>query len=97
MAPSAAENLARHLVIFIGQANALDVSQGIGVPMRLAAIAALETAGPVALGSIIAASAAVLLQTGMLLDTSALTPKFSRVNPKAGLKRLFGSDGESRR
>ncbi len=93
MAPSAAENLARHLVIFIGQANALDVSQGIGVPMRLAAIAALETAGPVALGSIIAASAAVLLQTGMLLNTSALSPKFSRVNPKAGLKRLFGSDG----
>jgi len=93
MVPSAAADLARHLVIFIGQSNALDVTQGIGIPMRLAAIAALETAGPVALGTIIAASVTVMLQTGLLLNTSALSPKFSRINPKAGLKRLFGSDG----
>jgi flagellar biosynthetic protein FlhB len=93
MAPSAAADLARHLVIFIGQAHALDVSHGIGIPLRLAAIAALETAGPVALGTILAASVTVLLQTGLLLNLSALSPQFSRVNPKAGLKRLFGADG----
>jgi len=35
----------------------------------------------------------VLLQTGMLVSLSALQPKFSRINPAAGLKRLLGSSG----
>ncbi len=92
-APAAAEDLARHLIVFIGQAHALDVSHGIGGPLRLAALAALRAAGPVAFGTILAAIVTVLLQTGMLLNLGALRPNFSRVNPRAGLQRLFGADG----
>jgi flagellar biosynthetic protein FlhB len=93
LAPTAAADLARHLVIFIGQAPALDLSQGIGGPMRLAAIAALHAAGPVAFGTILAAAVTVLLQTGLLLNPGALRPDLSRINPRAGLKRLFGANG----
>jgi len=93
LAPSAASDLARHLVIFISQAHALDVSHGIGIPMHLAFIAALRAAGPVAVGTIVASSVAVLLQTGLLFNLGALSPNFSRINPKAGLKRLFGASG----
>jgi flagellar biosynthetic protein FlhB len=35
----------------------------------------------------------VLLQTGVLLNPAALRPQFSRINPHAGLKRLFGANG----
>lgn len=93
LAPSAAADLARHLVVFLGQAHALDVSTGIGGPMRIAALAALHAAAPVAFGTILAACVTVLLQTGLLLNPGALRPDFSRVSPRAGLKRLFGANG----
>jgi flagellar biosynthetic protein FlhB len=35
----------------------------------------------------------VMVQTGMLLNYSALRPDFSRVSPMAGLKRMFGANG----
>jgi flagellar biosynthesis protein FlhB len=93
LAPTAAADLTRHLIIFLGQAYALDLNQGIGVPPRLAALAALHAAAPVAFGTILAAAVAVLLQTGLLLNLGALRPSFSRVNPRAGLQRLFGANG----
>jgi flagellar biosynthetic protein FlhB len=93
LGPAAAEDLAHRMVVFLGQAHALDVSQGAGGPLRVAALAALRTAGPVAFGTILAAIVAVLLQTGGLLNPGALRPDFSRVNPRAGLQQLFGSNG----
>ncbi len=91
--PAAAADLARHLIVFIGQAHALDVSHGAGGPLRMAAVDALRAAGPVAFGTIVAAIVTVLVQTGMLLNLGALRPDFSRVSPSAGLKRLFGVNG----
>ena len=38
-APTAAGDLARHLVVFLGQSATLDVSQGIAGPLRLAGLA----------------------------------------------------------
>src|SRR5580658_10622654 len=93
LAQTTAVDLVRHLIVFIGQGYALDVSRGVGGPLRLAGLAALAAAGPVAFGAIIAASVTVLLQTGMLLNLGALRPDFSRVSPTAGLKRLFGVNG----
>jgi len=93
LAPAASSDLARHLMVFIGQAHALDLGDGVGVPLRLASLAALHAAAPVALAAILAGSVAVLLQTGLLLNASALRPSFSRVNPAAGLRRLFGANG----
>lgn len=92
-APTAAGDLARRLAVFLGQAHALDLSHGIGGPMRLASLAALRAAAPVALGSMLAAIVTVLLQTGVLLNLGALRPQFSRINPYAGLQRLFGANG----
>jgi flagellar biosynthetic protein FlhB len=47
----------------------------------------------VLLVALVAGGAAVLLQTSFLLNLGALQPKISRVNPVAGAKRLFGSNG----
>ena len=47
----------------------------------------------VLLVALVAGGAAVLLQTNFLLNLGALQPKISRVNPVAGAKRLFGSNG----
>jgi flagellar biosynthetic protein FlhB len=91
--PTAASDLARHLMVFIGQASALDLSQGVSGPLHFVALAALRATAPVALGSLLAAAAAVLLQTGLLVHLGALRPKFSHINPSAGLKRLVGADG----
>jgi flagellar biosynthetic protein FlhB len=38
-------------------------------------------------------AAAVMVQTQFLLHLGSLEPKFSRVNPMAGLKRVFGFNG----
>lgn len=92
-APAAASGLTRHLMVFIGQAGALDISHGVGGPLRLAALAAFYATAPVAFGSMLAAILAVLLQTGMLVHLGAMRPNISRINPFAGLKRLLGSDG----
>lgn len=45
---------------------------------------------PVAGAVILAATAAVMLQTGWLLNTKALMPDLSRLDPRKGLKRIFG-------
>lgn len=92
-APSAAGGLARHLAGFLGQASALDIDRGVGGPLRLAGLAALRAAAPMALGAMLAGTLAVLLQTGLLLHLGALRPNFARINPRAGLKRLLGAEG----
>jgi flagellar biosynthetic protein FlhB len=48
---------------------------------------------PVLCAALFAGAAAVLLQTKFLVNLGALEPKFSRVSPAAGLKRMFGSNG----
>src|SRR5580692_3326259 len=50
--PAGAADLARHLIIFIGQSYTLDVSHGAGGPLRMAAVDALRAVGPVAFGTI---------------------------------------------
>ena len=63
-----------------------------GQALRQAGWAILVGAGPFMAGAVIAGAAAVLLQTGFLLNTHALMPDLSRLNPQRGLKRLFGLD-----
>lgn len=47
-------------------------------------------AGPIALVVLTAAAVAVMMQTGFLLKTTALAPDIGRLDPRRGLKRLFG-------
>ncbi|MBV9537725.1 MAG: flagellar type III secretion system protein FlhB [Acidisphaera sp.] len=58
--------------------------------VALAARTSLGIAAPFAAAAAAAAAAAVLLQTGFLLRLSALTPDFSRLDPRRGLGRIVG-------
>jgi flagellar biosynthetic protein FlhB len=61
--------------------------------LRSASFGVLGAIIPVACTALFAGGAAVLLQTKFLLNLGALRPKFSRVNPIAGMKRVFGFNG----
>ncbi len=80
-APSAAGGLARHLAGFLGQASALDIDRGVGGPLRLAGLAALRAAAPMALGAMLAGTLAVLLQTGLLLHSGRAASQFRPHQP----------------
>ena len=49
------------------------------------------TAGPVAVGLMVIGFASNLTQVGVALSPEALRPKFSRMNPISGVKKLLGS------
>lgn len=90
---SIAGGLARALREFVANAAAVDLDQGIGLVMRLAAVTALRGAAPVAFGALLLATMTVALQTGLLLHPGTLRPDPQRISPRTGLRRLFGADG----
>ncbi len=51
------------------------------------------TVSPVVLAVAGGTAASVLLQTQFLLNVNALMPRFDKLDPRAGLKRLVGIDG----
>ncbi len=61
--------------------------------MAQAVRAAVLLVGPLAGVVLLTAAAAVLLQTGFLLRVSAVAPDLGRLDPRRGLKRLFGTGG----
>lgn len=60
---------------------------------RLAAGGLAGLIVPALLAAAVGGAVAVLLQTNFLVHLGALEPKMSRVNPFAGLKRIFGPSG----
>jgi flagellar biosynthesis protein FlhB len=89
------EPLMRHLLptllMFLsraGEAHMLGSGQ-----LRLASSSLVGALVPVLCAALFAGAATVLLQTNFLLNLGALEPKFSRVSPVAGMKRLFGLNG----
>ena len=71
-----------------GEAYMLGSSQ-----LRPASLRVLGAIAPVLVAAMVAGAAAVLLQTNFLLHLGSLQPRFSRVSPAAGLKRVFGFNG----
>ena len=69
-----------------------DLTLPAGEALRDVAWAGLAAAAPLLGAVAVAAVAAVLLQTGGMVNGAGLKPKPSRLNPLAGLKRLFGPD-----
>jgi flagellar biosynthesis protein FlhB len=61
--------------------------------LRLTALGLLGAILPVVAAAVLAGGGAVLLQTNFLLHAGSIQPKFSRVNPIAGFKRIFGFNG----
>lgn len=85
------QQLLPHLIVFIsrtGEATMLGSGQ-----LRSASSGMLGAILPTFSAAVLAGAAAVLLQTKFLFNLSALEPKFSRVSPAAGLKRVFGVNG----
>ena len=73
------------LSVFLSQADRLDPEMAL----RIAAKAVLFGAAPVVLAALLAGAAAVLLQTGFLVQLHTAVPDPARLNPKRGLKRIF--------
>lgn len=91
-APASLARLVAGLRVFLGQAGALDVSDRGGAVLRQAGLAALGAVGPLVLGVMLAGAGGVLLQTGFLLNLTALRPDVGRLSPMAGLRRMLGPD-----
>lgn len=72
---------------FLEQPHGLDPGEAI----RAAARVGLGLMAPLVLMALFVGSASVLLQTGFLIHTQALTPDFARISPMRGLARLFGT------
>jgi flagellar biosynthesis protein FlhB len=89
------ESLLRHLLrdltVFLSSSGETTIP-GPG-PLHLASASVLGVIIPAVCAASFAGAVAVLLQTKFLLNMGALQPKFSRVSPVAGTKRLFGLDG----
>ena len=76
-----------------GLARLLETTSGsdLASAVRLAALTGLDLLWPFAVVAILAAAASVFGQTRFLLRPQALHPDISRIDPRAGLARLFGS------
>jgi flagellar biosynthetic protein FlhB len=75
------------------QGMMLDMDAGAGAALHGAGLALLLVAGPVLAAAVAASAAAVLLQTGGLVHAAALVPDLARLDPRRGLRRIFGWDG----
>jgi len=71
----------------------LPASQDPAMAIAQSVRAAMLLVGPIAGIVLAAAAAAVLLQTGFLLRVSAMAPDLGRLDPRRGLKRMFGTSG----
>jgi flagellar biosynthetic protein FlhB len=87
--PGVVHDLALRLSIFLSRAYEMKPDASLA---RLAGLASWGGAAPFVLASMIAGVAAVLVQTRFLLSGKALRMDFSRISPKAGFKRLLGSE-----
>ncbi len=90
-APATIRELGLRLSLFLSHADAPNL---IGPEaFTRAGTALLRGIAPFVLAAMLAGALGVLAQTGFLLRPSALHPDMSRLNPAAGLKRLFGAEG----
>ena len=80
-----------NLTVFMSHAG--DAAMLGSAHIRIASLNLMGTILPILGVTVFAGAAAVLLQTGFLLNLGGLQPKFSRVSPFAGLKRIFGFNG----
>ena len=90
-APATMRDLGLRLSLFLSHADAPAL---IGPEaFTRAGSALLRGIAPFVLAAMLAGALGVLVQTGFLLRPSALHPDMSRLDPAAGLKRLFGAEG----
>jgi flagellar biosynthetic protein FlhB len=85
----------RHLVAVMAAfiAHAGDPHMLRPAQFRTTLVALGDVVLPIVGAAILVGSGAVLLQTNFLLHFGSAAPKLTRVNPMAGLKRIFGFTG----
>ncbi|HSK38371.1 MAG TPA: flagellar biosynthesis protein FlhB [Arenibaculum sp.] len=94
MAPSMAGSLADALGGYLGQAHAMPADAGnIGRVLIDAALLMAWVVGPPVLLLAVVGAGAALLQTGGLISTEQLKPKFSKLSPLKGLTRMVSAKG----
>ncbi len=86
----AARDLGLRLSVFLTHLDQPALAGADGI--NLAGMAMLRGVAPFMLAAMVAGALGVLGQTGFLLRPSALTPDPSRLDPRAGLRRLFGAE-----
>lgn len=84
--PDAARTATRTLSALLYEAH----RQQPATAMRSAAMAWFGLIWPFALATLLASAAGVMLQTGFLVRIAAVRPNFGKLNPLAGLGRVFG-------
>lgn len=85
LAPSLVDSLEHRLATMLA-----NPASDPGTALREVAFAILQAVLPIAGAVVLASSAAVLLQTGWMIHTEALMPDLARLDPRRGLKRVFG-------
>jgi flagellar biosynthetic protein FlhB len=87
--PAAAQGLAASLAALLAQSGGADV----GAAIRDAMLAGLLAAAPMIAAGTAGGALADVVQGGFLFQLQVLSPDFGRLNPFAGLARLFGASG----
>jgi flagellar biosynthetic protein FlhB len=91
-----ATRLAEQLVPFVASPHAMvgAFHAGAGIEIGAQALwAALPIIAVVMLATIVGGSAGNLMQSGLIFTNEKIKPKWSKVNPLEGMKRIFGPDG----
>jgi flagellar biosynthetic protein FlhB len=85
----------RHFLALLATifAHAGDADLLRSAQLRLTLLGLANALLPIVAVAILAGSGAVLLQTKFLIHPGSAGPKWSRVNPMAGVKRIFGLNG----
>lgn len=91
-----ATTLAEAMVPYIASPHAmigaLDADGGLALGAS-ALLAAGPLLGAIALATIIGGAGGNLVQSGLIFSGEKIKPKWSKVNPMEGFKRIFGPDG----
>lgn len=87
--PQMARAFAARMAALLANASSLEPVAAL----RASIFAAVLFVAPLAAGALLISGGSTLLQTGFLLKSSALMPDFSRLDPRQGLVRLFGTGG----
>jgi flagellar biosynthetic protein FlhB len=88
--PAATRRMVAQMATLLGNAHQLDMSDNGAAVLHQAGVAVLRMAAPFVLTAMVAGSAAILLQTGFLLNLSKLQPDLSRLSLLRGLKKIGG-------
>jgi flagellar biosynthetic protein FlhB len=84
------QSTSARLTVFLAHADAPALAGPDG--FRLAVETMARGMAPFVLATLIGGAGAVLLQTGGLLSLTSLHPDLGRLSPRAGLRRLIGSE-----